>query len=490
MNKLYIDYNPQYIRIAYTEKGLLTEFAVERSYMRGPVGNIYKGKVENVLSGMKAAFINIGLSRNGFLHVDQSLVDSRQYGAVVERKPLKLTPGDSVMCQVVKDSFGEKGVKLSLEITIPGKLCVLLPNSSFIGVSRKITDDARREYLEDLAASSVPPKSGLIIRTAAEHASDSEILSELDELVSIWKEIEKKYQTAPEKSIIYREDDLLRRALRDFSGYEIDEIYVNDDKALETASMLMPGIKINKYDGEENILLRYGLGPQINALRSREVPLSSGGFIVIDKTEALTVIDVNTGHYVGGKNLEDTVYKTNLEAAVTIARQIRARNIGGIIIVDFIDMADTAHKEEVLKVLCEAVKSDGLRTNVVSMTSLGLVEMTRKRQRPSIDSYLTQKCPHCDNGRIPSDEQRIINIREKIVAAFKDKTVTSLLLTVNPKIASALFETRLLSVDCRTIWRGKRIYVYADDSMPFEAESILSLCGSVLTLPDGSRLLY
>ena len=336
MSKLYIDYNPQYVRAALTdEAGELEDFFIEKTAMKGPVGNIYKGRVENVLSSMKAAFVNLGLEKNGFLHVGQSLLERSETA-----NKLNLSAGDSVMCQVVKDQFGDKGVRLSLDITLPGRYVVFIPNANIVSVSRRISSEERKAELEGLVKGALNGETGAILRTAAEKASDEEILSELEELKQLWLSIKEKYRTAPEKTAIFKEDDLLFRTLRDFSYCDLTEIVTNDVIAYNMAKQEFPDTEITLYDRPQNVLLHYGLGSQIDTLSKRVVELRNGGFIVIDRAEALTAIDVNTGKFVGGKNLEDTVYRTNIEAAKEIARQLRLRNIGGIIIVDFIDMTE------------------------------------------------------------------------------------------------------------------------------------------------------
>lgn len=486
MSKLYLDYNPQYVRVALTdEKGELEDFFIEKTAMRGPVGNIYKGKVENVLSSMKAAFVNLGLERNGFLHVGQSLLEKKE-----TEKKLNLSAGDSVMCQVVKDQFGEKGVRLSLDITLPGRYVVYVPNADFVSVSRRIPSEERKAELEMLVKGAIGGEAGAILRTASEKASDEEILSEIDELKKMWLGIKEKYQAAPEKTVVFKEDDLLFRTLRDFSYCDLSEIVTNDKTAYDMAVSEFPNVHVTYYDKPQNVLAHYGLGSQIETLTKREVELKNGGFIVIDRAEALTAIDVNTGKFVGGKNLEDTVFRTNLEAAKEIARQLRLRNIGGIIIVDFIDMTDPEHKAKLMETLENEVKKDGMRTTVMSMTSLGLVEMTRKRKRVSIDSYLLQKCPHCDRGYTVSNEHLIMGLREKLVKVLCDKSISAVLLKVNPEIADSLFTTRMLSQECATIWKGKRIYVVSDENIPRGTETMLAMVGSVLTLPPDARMLY
>ncbi|MCQ2602572.1 MAG: Rne/Rng family ribonuclease, partial [Clostridia bacterium] len=388
MKKLLIDYNPYCVRAALVENGELVEFGVEHATMRGLVGNIYKGKVENVLSGMKAAFVNIGLERNGFLYVGDSLVDSARLKNGREPIELNVSPGDTVMCQVVKDQFGTKGARLTLDVSIPGYFLVLLPKSNFFGVSRKIENDERRAYLEEFVKTLCPQNMGFIIRSAADKASDVDIENEAQSLLNEWKKVEQDYLKAPQKSIVFKEAELLERAIRDTYSEGVESVIVNDETlANELESKLGKG-KVEFYKGDKNIFAHYKISAQVNRLADRRVNMGNGAYLIIDKTEALTVIDVNTGKFVGDKDLEDTVFKTNMVAAEEIAKQLRLRNISGIVVIDFIDMTVEEHKTEVIEHLKTALKKDRLKTSSVEMTSLGLVELTRKKTSLPVDDLM------------------------------------------------------------------------------------------------------
>ncbi|HKL93729.1 MAG TPA: Rne/Rng family ribonuclease [Clostridia bacterium] len=491
MKRLLIDYNPLYVRVAMTENSELAEFYIERSSVLGIVGNIYKGKVMNVLSGMKAAFVNIGLEKNGFLYVGESLVDIT---ALAKKKKtvatLNISAGDMIMCQVVKDQFGDKGARLSMEITLAGRMLVLVPNSTFVGVSRKINDPVRRSYLEEFVKDSSQPNTGFIVRTSANKASDTEILQEMEELESIWKTVQENYQKANEGEIIFKEVDLISRAIRDILTDDIDSILVNDEQIYKELEGKVNNAELVLYSGEENLLTHYNLERSIEKLCDREVKLKNGAYIVIDKTEALTVIDVNTGKFVGGKDLEDTVYKTNLQAAAEIAKQLRLRNIGGIIIIDFIDMTNPVHKENVIEALKDALKQDKMKTTVVSMTSLGLVELTRKKTRLPVDTYFLRDCPYCRQGHLLSHESNIIRLRERISKEFMSSRPQSILVEVNSELFDKIFETRILTRECRTVWKGKRIYILKNDTLHIENFIITPDNSKILTLPDTARLLY
>ena len=326
MKRLFIECNPYFVRVALAEDGELIEFGAEHVAERSHVGNIYKGKVENVLGGMKAAFVNVGLERNGFLYIGD------------DEESAKVSAGDIVMCQVVKEQMGTKGARLSRDISIAGYALVLLPGGGFRGVSRKIESDEGRARLEKLVAAACPQEMGFIVRSAAVKATDAEILAELDSLVKIWRRVEDDYRKAAPGSLVFREAQLIERTIRDNFAEEVDKIVVDDPILAETLSSRMRGVEVEYYSGQRNIFRNFGLSEQIDKLAERKVTIEGGAYLVIDRTEALTVIDVNTGRFVGGKDLEDTVFRTNIAAADEVARQLRMRNISGIVIVDFIDM--------------------------------------------------------------------------------------------------------------------------------------------------------
>lgn len=490
MKKLFIDYNPLCVRVAITENGELVEFYIERSNVQGLVGNIYKGKVINVLSGMKATFVNIGLEKNGFLYVGESLLDTYTNQKKKKAEKLNLSAGDHVMCQVVKDHFGDKGVRLSTEITLAGRMLVMVPGSDFVGVSKKILDPLRKAYLEDFVKASAPPNTGFIVRTCANKASDAELKQEMSELNSTWEQVKENYEKKPDFGIVFKEVDLVFRAIRDILTEDIDLVTVNDKRIFEELEGKVLNAKLSLYEGEENIMSYFKLERRIENLCDRVVRLKNGAYIVIEKTEALTVIDVNTGKFVGGKDLEDTVYKTNLSAAEEIARQLRLRNIGGIVIIDFIDMVNPEHKKDIVNALKEELKKDKLKTSVVSMTNLGLVELTRKKSRLSLDTYYLRECPSCDHGHLISYEMEIIKLREAIMREYLKCHPESLIVKVQPELYCKIFETKLLTRECGTVWKGKRIYIIQDEKLRCGEFKIECQNSKVLTLPQDARLLY
>lgn len=500
MKKLYIDYHPKRVRVALTEDNELVEYYIERASMPKLVGNIYRGKVVNVLAGMKAAFVNIGLEKNAFLFVGESLIDK----AGLEQDNLKLnmpkkltvTAGDEILCQVVKDHFGTKGVRISQNVSLPGRYLVIMPQMNYVGVSHKIADNDLRERLQKIVTEHCPPDVGFIVRTAAEEATDDEIIAEINALYQKWSNINASYKRAAECSLIYEEGDLIFRTIRDILDCDIDEIIVNNANVFrdlnEKLSTIYPDKDIlSLYTGSENFFSYYSLSQQIDKLLKRKAVLKNGGYLIIDRTEALTVIDVNTGKYVGEDNLEQTFLKTNLIAAREIAKQIRLRNIGGIIVVDFIDMAEPAHREQVVDELKTALKRDRIRTSQPIMTSLGLVELTRKKTRSSINDILLRECPYCHgDGYVFSEEHVIMRIREALINMFNDVNPGSVIITVHPDVFSKIFTMRYLESDCATIWKNKRIYIIPDSTLHHESFTAIPENSVILTLPATAKMLY
>ena len=493
MRRILIDVHPNSTKVCIANNGLLEEFWVERKNLSRLVGNVYKGKVENVLPGMQAAFVNIGLQRNAFLYAGDVVVDGEQVSA---DKTLDLREGDTVLCQVEKDEFGNKGARISMNITIPGRVVILMPRLDYVGVSRKITDDETRRRLIAIANEIRPEGCGVIMRTQAEHCSEAELRAEMKWLVSTWNKIKEDELRKPAGSLIYKERDLAVRAVRDML-VDVDEIVINNRKVYdEFCTNLVyiteehPGI-FKYYNSNKNILAAYGLTEQIDALLRRKVPLRNGAYLIIDRTEALTVIDVNTGRYVGTKNLEETVFDTNKIAAVEIARQIRLRNIGGIIVIDFIDMENRKHRERVLEALQAELDKDRIKTTLVGLTGLGLVELTRKKTRSMIESVMLQPCPYCrGDGYVYSDEHMIMKIRTAVTQAFEGSSAKAAKVTVAPSVFNKLFSLRYLENECRNEWKDKRIYVVPDERMHIEKYKLETLNSAVLDLPDNARLLY
>jgi len=402
VEEVLINVTPQETRVALTATGVVQELLIERAASRGLVGNIYVGRVARVLPGMQSAFVEIGLERAAFLHVAD----------ICERPdtPIEktLAEGQPVLVQVVKDAIGSKGARLSTQISIAGRLLVYLPASSaeanpHIGISQKIADENGRAALRERLRELLPPgeKGGFIVRTLAETAAEEELRADLAYLRELWRAIKERSLGAQPPLLLYQDLSLAQRVLRDMVTADTDRVVIdsreNHQKLAAFAEKYMPQVRgrLEHYTGERPLFELYNVETEIERALSRRVELKSGGTLVIDQTEAMTTIDVNTGGFVGSRNFDDTVFKTNLEAAQAIARQLRLRNLGGIIIVDFIDMESAEHRNAVLEELRRGVARDRTRTTLSGFTSLGLVEMTRKRTRESLAHVLCEPCPTC-----------------------------------------------------------------------------------------------
>ena len=397
-----INVTPQETRVAVMEHGVTQELHIERASAKGFVGNIYMGQVVRVLPGIQSAFVDIGGERAAFLHA-ADIWGNRQNGEVSVPIERLLAEGQSLMVQVVKDPIGTKGARLSTQIGIAGRFLVYLPQESHIGISQRIEDEEERQHLREKLQQLLPQeeRGGFIIRTMAETASEQELNADLEYLRKLWRGIQEKAQAAPALTLLYQDLDLSLRVLRDFVHEETSRIVTDSrdtsQRMLVFAQEFMPAAsgRIEHYQGERPLFELYGVENEIEKALARRVELKSGGYLIIDQTEALTTIDVNTGGFVGARSFDDTIFKTNLEAALVIARQLRLRNLGGIIIVDFIDMQTEDHRNAVLNELRKALARDRTRMTVNGFTQLGLVEMTRKRTRESLAHILCEPCPVC-----------------------------------------------------------------------------------------------
>jgi len=401
--EILINVTPQETRVAVVGGGAVQELLIERSASRGLVGNIYMGKVARVLPGMQSAFVEIGLPRAAFLHV-ADIWEQRDAAKPIEKV---LAEGQPILVQVVKDPIGTKGARLSTQVSIAGRLLVYLPHDPHIGISQRIEDESGRQALRERLRELLPPdeKGGFIVRTLAESAGEDELRADLDYLRQIWAAIRERSGGCAGTSkpqALYQDLSLAQRVLRDMASSGTERVVIdsreNFQKLAAFADAYMPKVrgKIEHYTGERPLFDLYNVETEIERALSRRVELKSGGTLVIDQTEAMTTIDVNTGGFVGSRNFDDTVFKTNLEAAQAIARQLRLRNLGGIIIVDFIDMHSDEHRAAVLDELRRALARDRTRMTVSGFTALGLVEMTRKRTRESLAHVLCEPCPVCE----------------------------------------------------------------------------------------------
>ena len=401
-NEILVNITPQETRVAILEQGVTQELHIERTSGRGIVGNIYNGRVSRVLPGMQSAFVDIGLDRAAFLHV-ADIHSSGQDGDATKPIEKLLFEGNSILVQVIKDAIGTKGARLSTQISMAGRLLVFLPQESHIGISQRIESDVDREQLREKLQQILPEgeKGGYIIRTMAETADEDDLRADLEYLHRLWKDIQQKSSTIAAPMLLYQDLDLSHRVLRDYVDEDTTRILVdsreNYQKLVKFAQNYMVCIaeRIALYTGDRPLFDLYAVEDEIKKSLAKRVNLKSGGYVVIDQTEALTTMDVNTGGFIGVRNFDDTIFKTNLEAAQVIARQLRLRNLGGIIIIDFIDMDSEEHKSAVLAELKKALLKDRTRITVNGFSALGLVEMTRKRTRESLAHVLCEPCPTC-----------------------------------------------------------------------------------------------
>ena len=429
MQDILINWAPQETRVAMLEQGVVQELHIERSSARGLVGNIYLGRVARVLPGMQSAFIEIGLERAAFLHI-ADIWEHRQNGHGGAERPIEkiLHEGQSLLVQVTKYPIGTKGARPSTHVSLAGRLLVYLPQDSHIGISQRIGDEAERETLRERLQHLIPEglAGGFIIRTMAETASEREMQADIEYLTKLWSDLTVRSREAPPASLLYQDLNLAQRVLRDMSTDETVRVLVDSRetfvKMTDFARQYTPALtdRINHYLGDRPLFDLHGVEDEIEKALARRVDLKSGGYLIIDQTEAMTTIDVNTGGFVGGRSFDDTIFKTNLEAAQVIARQLRMRNLGGIIIIDFIDMENAEHRNAVLSELNRALEKDRTRLTVNGFTQLGLVEMTRKRTRESLAHVLCEPCPTCQGRSELKTAQTICyEILREIVREWK-----------------------------------------------------------------------
>ena len=437
--RIIVNVIPEETRMAMAEDSLLLEVAVERTESSYMVGNIYKGRVENVLPGMQAAFINIGIGKNAFLYAGD-IFPHKSFQRLVSED--NLTVGAEIMIEIVKDAMGSKGPRATTHFSIPGRYVVVMPSVDYVGVSRRIESPEERSRLRALAEKIRPKGMGVIVRTVAEGHSEDELARDFQYLNNLWSALTAKAKRAKAPLLLYRDADLAVRIIRDHVKDDIDEVIVDNvdthARMVELAKFISPDLvnKISLYKAQTDIFTHYGIEDEWGRLADRRVDLKCGGYLIIDKTEALTVIDVNTGRFIGHSNLADTVFRANMEAAAEIARQLRLRDIGGIIVADFIDMQKEGHKKAILAELEAKLKADNTKTNVLGLTELGLVEMTRKKSRQTYESTLYENCPCC-NGRgiVQSPETLIIGIHRQLRRIASKKPGAALVLQMHPVIA-------------------------------------------------------
>jgi ribonuclease G len=459
-NELVINTTSHETRIALIENGTIAELYVERSRVKGIIGNIYKGRVVRVLPGMQAAFVDIGLEKAAFLYVADVFDAMDEYDSYIEGEqgeepmPHPLHPieellqeGQELLVQISKEPIGTKGARITAHISLPGRHLVYMPTVDHVGISRRIEDEAERERLKEIVDRIKPVGGGFIVRTVSDGKSEEDLVADLHYLTKLWDEIAKKKDSAGAPTLIHSDLDVTQKVVRDILTESVERIVVDSkpeyDKIVQFISTFMPKMKysIELYDEEEPIFDHFGLEVEISRALGRKVWLKSGGYIIIEQTEALTAIDVNTGRYVGKHNLEDTILKTNLEAVKEIAYQLRLRNLGGIIIIDFIDMEKEVNREKVYGALEEALKSDKSKTNILKISELGLVEMTRKRVRESLGRMMCEPCPYCEGrGYVKSKISVCHEIFRELRREMLDIRGTKVMLTVHPQVADLLYD--------------------------------------------------
>ncbi|MBS0193250.1 MAG: ribonuclease G [Proteobacteria bacterium] len=496
MSEILINVTPRETRVALVENGMLQEVQIERAARRGYVGNIYKGRVQRVMPGMQAAFVEIGLERTAFLHASDIQRDA-QVGA---EDPVEvgvpapggqgvpainelLHEGQQVVVQVLKDPIGSKGARLTTQLSIPSRYLVLLPQVRTIGVSARIEDEIERARLRGLVAELAGEASaGYIVRTNAEGCEREAFADDIAYLQRAWQAIAAAMAQAEVGDRIYEDLPLPLRAMRDLMHDAIERVRVDSREAMLKlqgfVQQFTPALveRIELYLGKRPIFDVYGVEDEIGRALQKNVPLKSGGYLVIDQTEAMTTVDVNTGSFVGQRNLEETVYRTNLEAAQSAARQLRLRNLGGIIIIDFIDMIDAEHRRQVLRMLEKSLTGDHARTSVYEFSPLGLVEMTRKRTTESLERQLCEACPTCaGRGHVRTAETVVYEIFREITRAVRQFDATSLLVIAASKVVARVLEEESAAVVELEEFLGKSIRFQVDEQYRQEQYDVVLL---------------
>jgi len=449
--KIIADVSPHEVRIALLEDDKLAEIYVERRGKERLVGNIYKGRVENVLPGMQAAFVDIGLDKNAFLYAGDILADTSdfEFGPNPEHPDLRsksigeaVQQGQEIVVQILKQPGGAKGARITTHVTLPGRMLVLMPTVNHVGVSRRIKDEAERTRLKEVLEGIKPEGMGVIVRTAAEYRSAEDFRDELELLVKLWKRIQARCEVIRAPRLIHAEEPLVFRTVRDMFTPDVSEFVINEreyyDKVTALAAIIAPNMKdrVKLYTGGASIFDDYGIESRIDKALEKKVWMKNGAYIIIDETEALTVIDVNTGKFIGDNDLQETILEANIEAAKEIAKQLRLRDISGIVVIDFIDMETEENKQKVIKALEAALSKDRTKTNVLGFTNLGLVELTRKKVRRKLSSIIKMTCPYCQgSGTVDSEETTALNLRRLILKQIAHSDAKEYLVEINPMVS-------------------------------------------------------
>ncbi|MEX0606103.1 MAG: ribonuclease G [Marinobacter sp.] len=472
--EILINVTPVETRVALVENGMLQEAYIERTSRKGIVGNIYKGKVVRVLPGMEAAFVDVGLERAAFIHASDvfcgSLSDESAAEASKSVPDIRtlLREGQSLVVQVTKDPIGTKGARLTTQLSIPSRYLVFMPGVSHIGISQRIEDEAERVRLksivEDNAAAQGDPHGGYIIRTAAEAAPAEDLIADMSYLHRLSQSILERTKTVSTPAVIYQDLPLFIRTIRDLIRPQTEKVRIDSreshQRVMEFVAEFVTEFsdKVEYYPGERPIFDLYSVEDEIQKALSRKVQLKSGGYVIIDQTEAMTTIDINTGGFVGHRNLEETIFKTNLEAARAISRQLRLRNLGGIIIIDFIDMEDAEHQRQVHRMLEKMLERDHAKTKITGVSELGLVEMTRKRTTESLGQLLCEPCPVCDGrGFLKTGETVCFEIFREILRVNRVYEAESYLVMASQSVVDRLVDEESDNVADLETFIGKTI---------------------------------
>ncbi len=492
-NMLVINSTLPEVRVALMENGHLAELYVEREQEQGIVGNIYRGRVVRVLPGMQAAFVDIGQEKAAFLYVadaqpvestaelEENVISPETIAKENWRIEQLLYEGQAITVQVSKEPIGTKGARVTTHITLPGRYLVYLPNFTHVGVSRRITDSKERERLRILMEAIRSGEGGFIIRTVAEGATENQLRQDKEFLARLWREIQRREQGASVPELLYYDLNVTLRSIRDLCNDETEQVIIDNPedyyRVKRFLKAYMPDSKfsVQLYHGKDSIFDAFGISREITRALAREVWLKSGGYLVLDQAEALTAIDINTGRYVGRKNLQETILQTNLEAVQEIVYQLRLRNIGGLIIIDFIDMEQPEHREKVRTALINALKADRAKTNVLKISELGLVEMTRKRVRESLGRTLTEPCFYC-NGRGVLKSKTTISYEifrelQRMANSIEGETIH---IIAHPVVVEHLYQQERSVVVWMEEMLGKRILIRARESFHFERFVITS----------------
>ena len=490
MNKrVIIDVGLTEERVAIFEDNRMVEIHIERIEDDKIVGNIYKGRAINVLPGIEAAFIDIGIEKNAFLHLEKTSQEPNEKKSASMGQSDSLLTLDNIknnqelMVQVVKEAIIPKGARVTTNISLPGRYLVFIPNSSNLGISHRIEDEKERERLKKIIQSIRPKKVGIIIRTAAWGKEEEEFLADLDFLIRLWKKISRRAKKAKAPMLLHEDLSLTYRIIRDLFTEEIDEIIINSKsiyknmlKFLQTLSITELGPRVSLYTGEKPIFEEYGIEKEITKALQRKVWLKCGGYLIFDQAEALTVVDVNTGKFVGKKDMRKTILKTNLQAAEEISLQLRLRDIGGIIIIDFIDMDNQEDKDKLIKQLEDSFKKDKTKTNVSQNSELGLVELTRKRSRRDLEKILRTACPYCSGtGRVFSAETVSNIVLRKLRELCHTSHAEAVLLAVHPKVEEMLSGSKMMLIKQMEKENKKTIYIISSKDVHLERIEVVAV---------------